>query len=428
MLGKINLSMTKFIALNVLALFTPLTYWPLSRWVAFPIYELCFGVLVCLFILELLQRKLTISKFKGQELTVIVFILIIMINGKTIGAWSTASPIMEMLTLFLILVTSTFSRRELETILIVLLTSGLCVSIIGLNTYQLSQTAGVYSTLINPNFLSGYLTLLLPICLSLWIHPKNSYKVFGIVTTSLLGLILVATFTRSGYLSVLAGMVGFALVKERKLLGVILAYIVIFGMIVNPAQGRFVSIGEVNNVLTYSNQIKNNQVPAKTSTLDSRLRLWSYGLREFSDTPLSGIGIGNYQNNLSKYIDTHPSERSFFTLGVEDIHNNYLKLLVETGIVGLLAFLAVLGAWLIPVAITLWRNRNTFGSLEFGTFFGTIAFLIHNLTNSLMFIVPTSYAFWICLAILAKLTLPTKSKEEIIVQGGRINDTSRFTQ
>jgi hypothetical protein len=45
-----------------------------------------------------------------------------------------------------------------------------------------------------------------------------------------------------------------------------------------------------------------------------------------------------------------------------------------------------------------------------------------------MFKVPTSYAFWICLAILAKLTLPTKSKEEIIVQGGRINDTSRFTQ
>jgi O-antigen ligase len=424
---KNKLNRAKFIVLIILAYFTPLTFWPIRSWFSFPIYDLSFGILGCLFLFGQWKRNLALLKFKPRDWALVLLTLVIVVNGLTKGEWASASSFLEMLILFAIVVFGEFSRTELETSVMVLVASGLSVSLIGLDEY-LTGSSRIISTLTNPNLLSGYLTLLLPISFSLWLHPKKRYKVFGIITTSLLGFTLVTTLTRSGYLCVLIGMAGFAVIKERKLLPIILVYSLVFGMLISPAQSRFSEIKDLGNISSYSTQIQDTKAPTTFSSLDSRLRLWSYASREFAKVPITGIGIGKFQPNLTQFIATHPASAQFFTFGVEDVHNSYLRLLVETGIFGLLGFLAILGLWLIPMGKSLWTKRHSYGSLEFGIFFGVIAFLIHNLTNSLLFRVPTSYAFWICLAILARFTIIEHNKEEIIVQGGRINDTSRFTQ
>ncbi|HZW83880.1 MAG TPA: O-antigen ligase family protein, partial [Candidatus Deferrimicrobium sp.] len=292
----------------------------------------------------------------------------------------------------------------------------------------LAGSLRITATFANPNLLSGYLTLLLPISFSFWLHPKKRYKVFGIITTSLLGFTLVTTLTRSGYLCVLIGMAGFALIKERKLLPIILVYILVFGMMISPAQTRFTEIKDLGNVSSYSSQIQDTKAPTTYSSVDSRLRLWSYASQEFAKVPITGIGIGKFQPNITQFVAAHPASAQFFTYGVEDVHNSYLRLLVETGAFGLLGLFAILGLWLIPMGKSLWKKRGVYGSLEFGIFFGVIAFLIHNLTNSLLFRVPTCYAFWICLAILARFTIIKDNREEISVHGGNINASKRFTQ
>ncbi|MCC7291260.1 MAG: O-antigen ligase family protein [Phycisphaerales bacterium] len=82
-----------------------------------------------------------------------------------------------------------------------------------------------------------------------------------------------------------------------------------------------------------------------TSTEFSRWAIWRNSLRVFTSSPLVGVGMGNASAAMGEQL--HGEAR--------DVHSNYLGALVETGVVGGLIFLGVLGlaglaVWRIPQA------------------------------------------------------------------------------
>jgi O-antigen ligase len=157
-----------------------------------------------------------------------------------------------------------------------------------------------------------------------------------------------------------------------------------------------------------------NVSSANFSTVE-RVAHWVAGLRMFQAHPLLGVGAGNYDAVYARYACTDWPD----SLG--HAHNYYINAAAETGILGLLAFLAL-------VAVTLalgWRAMHPHASaltaevaladdtwavaptraLALGLFAVVAALTIHNLTDDL-FVHGMELQLALCLACLLRLLGP----------------------
>ena len=75
-----------------------------------------------------------------------------------------------------------------------------------------------------------------------------------------------------------------------------------------------------------------------TDTVGLRYNLWRAGWRMWLDYPVQGIGIGNYNSNLWRYM----FDMAGPTRGSASSHNTFVQVLSETGIIGFIIFMAML--------------------------------------------------------------------------------------
>ena len=84
-----------------------------------------------------------------------------------------------------------------------------------------------------------------------------------------------------------------------------------------------------------------------------RTELWSVGWQLFKEEPLTGIGLNNFRAEAYRYV-RQPGQLEYVDLIAERpriVHNAYLQMLVEAGIIGFALFLAAImgclrAAWL----------------------------------------------------------------------------------
>jgi hypothetical protein len=88
----------------------------------------------------------------------------------------------------------------------------------------------------------------------------------------------------------------------------------------------------------------------------ARFPLYDLAWRVVSGHPIFGVGANNFARAMDAYLTV-----DFSTAWISTVHNKYLLVWAETGLVGLFAFLGILasGVWL---SWRLWRG----GSAEFG--------------------------------------------------------------
>ena len=141
----------------------------------------------------------------------------------------------------------------------------------------------------------------------------------------LLGYALVATslvatmyaFSRASYVAVLAGALVLGLLKDRKLLVILAVFLVTWQAIVPTAVTERVHMTSDSN----------GQLEASAQ---GRVGLWEEAERDFLSSPIFGAGYATYQLRLH-----------FGNL--RDTHNWYVKVLVETGLIGFVFALALIG-------------------------------------------------------------------------------------
>lgn len=131
------------------------------------------------------------------------------------------------------------------------------------------------------------------------------------------GTCLMYSLSRGGYLAILGGCLFVGLVKERKLLILLAVFAYSWSSLVpNAVQQRVqMTYDRTEGKLDHSAQV--------------RVDLWEEGLQLFQAHPVLGLGFDTYA--YTKHVH-----------GYQDSHNIYMKVLVETGIVGLLLFLLLL--------------------------------------------------------------------------------------
>jgi putative inorganic carbon (HCO3(-)) transporter len=149
-------------------------------------------------------------------------------------------------------------------------------------------------------------------------RKKVKLLCYGLAAFTLFGTMY--TFSRGAYLAVLFSAFVLAVVKDRKLLLVLGVFLVTWQTVVPVAVTQRINMTENSNgVLEASAQ--------------ERIDLWEQSKQMFFSSPIVGTGYATFQ--LGEHVDN-----------LRDTHNWYVKVLVETGIIGGLFALLVLGQML----------------------------------------------------------------------------------
>ncbi|MDD5031776.1 MAG: O-antigen ligase family protein [Patescibacteria group bacterium] len=203
------------------------------------------------------------------------------------------------------------------------------------------------SSLGNPLFLGSYLLIQtfinIKVLFSLWQEAGGRWtKVLYSAGLALTVYILILTKVRGVFLGFAVGIfllfIGALFIwrKQKKTktylsLAIILSVIILGGAVLFRNSDLVRDTG-VSRLVNYS---------IKGSTIQTRLTAWQGGLEAIRDNWLVGVGWENYYAVFNKYFDP-----IFYTLIFQETywdraHNNYLNIINELGVLGLLLYLAV---------------------------------------------------------------------------------------
>lgn len=202
------------------------------------------------------------------------------------------------------------------------------------------------------------------------------------------GYCLLFSYSREAYAGILVGLLFLGLLKQRW----ILAGLVVFFL----SWQSFVPVSVQERVLMTYDQ---NQQQLDESAQD-RVVLWDDAMDLFQQNPLFGGGFDTYewQHRVSKYKDTH---------------NYFLKVLVETGIAGLLLFLWIL-AKATRSGLNLYRDAQDPFLKSLGLGFSllmTCVFVVNFFGDRWQYVEVTGF-LWVLLACVVRAQMIVQQSQE----------------
>lgn len=177
----------------------------------------------------------------------------------------------------------------------------------------------VRGTFVHPNPLALYLTLLLVMGVALLPNLRSWYRWLMLAFVVLGGGVLVATYARGAWIALVAGILVAALLQRRWwVVGLLAVGLVLTAVAVPSVAQRFADVGRADRA---SGDASNS--------LSWRVQYWDRSLDLFPESPVIGVGLGMVAARLPEGVPPH---------------NDYIRVLVETGVVGEVAFIGLLVA------------------------------------------------------------------------------------
>ncbi len=194
------------------------------------------------------------------------------------------------------------------------------------------RATGLY---VCPNHLAGFLEVVALMALSIVCWSRQHFWVklavgYGAVVCAV-GILL--TGSRGGYVSTALGVVVFGVLSFRALRRA--HFHEIWAPIAVAVVIAAIMLGAA--LLFYSQHYSLQSRLGRVLTEDIRLRIWSLAIDQFRESPVVGTGAGTFRYLGRVY---RPSD---MVADPEYVHNDYLQLLAEFGVVGLALGLAFLG-------------------------------------------------------------------------------------
>jgi hypothetical protein len=174
---------------------------------------------------------------------------------------------------------------------------------------------------------------------------------YGLVVVTLFATMY--TFSRGGYLAVLFSVLVLGFLKDRKLLLVLGVFLLTWQTVVPAPVRERVSMTENSN----------GQLEASAQ---ERVDLWQNAEQSFLRSPIVGTGFATFQ--LGQHVDN-----------LKDTHNWYIKVMVETGIVGLVLAIYMLQQ-LLTTSYRLFRKATDplYQGLGLGLLLATCSCIVAN--------------------------------------------------
>jgi O-antigen ligase len=268
--------------------------------------------------------------------------------------------------------------------------------------YPLSQGGWIYGPYVNHNHYAGLMELLVPIPMVLALTRLADDKeriAAGIAAAVMVGTIFLSG-SRGGMLAVGAEIAALAviLLGERKrariVIGVAAFALVLAGMLTWLGGKELTA-----RVSSISTESRTEISGGMRSSIDRD------GLQMFLRKPVLGWGLGTFPT-------VYPQFRSFYTnFFVNEAHNDYLQLLVETGILGfatMIWFLIVLYRRALPKIGNWMTDLN--GAVTLACILGLSGILVHSLVDFNLQIPANAALFYVFCTIAAAPPLLQRSR------------------
>jgi putative inorganic carbon (hco3(-)) transporter len=217
----------------------------------------------------------------------------------------------------------------------------------------------VRGTFDHPNPFSIYLTMLIVMGVALVLKvQRRSIKLLLLSAIGISGTFLLLTYTRSAWIATLAGLLVVAFYQGKRLVPIMGFAVVLVVLLVPSVAERFSDLST-----------ETTQSGAAGNSLVWRFEYWKQAL-ELSENPIVGAGLRTVQ--ASTDVSKEP-------------HNDFIRVYVETGLIGLSAYL-----WfLVSLARSARRSiRNTRSPLEHAVAVGfagcLAAFLLLSLVSNVI--------------------------------------------
>ena len=241
----------------------------------------------------------------------------------------------------------------------------------------------ISSTMAHKNLLSSALFLTLPFCLYALLVFRAFWKVAGIVAMTLAILNILLLQTRSAWLGLLLSTVATAIV------------LCIFAKKLNISRGVFLKGSTAVAVVLIAAVLVFGYLYLKSNRLDSlvervqmigsqtyssnieRILMWKKSLEAAKDNLILGHGCGNWKIILPSYGLDNLAERSFKIVHFQRPHNDFIWVLFETGIPGLLFYVSLFAVTLFYIfkIITRGSDKND-KLLSMLMFFGIVGYIV----------------------------------------------------
>lgn len=249
----------------------------------------------------------------------------------------------------------------------------------------------IFGTFAHPNLLAYYLTAPLALLIFLILN-KEKYQLrnlFLYLTFLFSFVLLLLTYTRGAWVVFLLTILTLGVLRYKKfLLGFLLGLILIY-FLIPPLNTR------VNNLFQYN----------PYSSIQWRLNLWKDSLKYSQERIWFGYGLGT----AHKVILDKRGEK----FGSADPHNDYLKILIENGIWGLLSYLLLIFSLIFNLIWSYVKSPNHINRGLWLLLLGiSLSLYFMSFADNVLRNTALQWIFWILLgasfSLYQKSALPTK--------------------
>lgn len=237
----------------------------------------------------------------------------------------------------------------------------------------------IYATFENPNVLAEYLVMLIPITVAYIVYNKNFMKkaIFSIIFLVEL-LCIGLTYSRGGWLGLVISCSVFLVVTN---------YRFIFLMIPAALLGLYMMPSSILQRISTIGSLKD-------SSNFYRFNLWQKSVEIIKDFWMSGIGLG-----YKAFMDITPLYIK--NANPYHVHNTYLQMMIETGVLGLITFLLLIGS-LLKMAFEVFTSKcsKEIRIMIMALVCGIFGVMVHGMAEHVLFNPKIIYGFWFNIAII----------------------------
>ena len=272
------------------------------------------------------------------------------------------------------------------------------------NPFRNLALPGLAQLSTHPNQLAALISFFLPLLVSLAVGPRPGpsrrlWRVALALVALLVVAILILTQSRGGWIATAAGLFALAalwaavLPPSRARRGLRL----VVGLAVLAALAVAVWIGPTTLWEMWLNPPADTAV-GTLRTLGVRRAIWPWGATAVGDFLFTGVGLGAFRQVVFRLYPLLPWPD--YDLG--HAHNIFLQTALDTGLPGLVAYLAVL----FVAAAVGWRVARRdpgFRAVSLGLLAGLVALHVFGLADALVLGAKPAVVFWFALGLLAAM-------------------------
>jgi O-antigen ligase len=259
-------------------------------------------------------------------------------------------------------------------------TISLIYKALGIVTYD-DRLTSIYSS---PNYLAMYLSsgvfLNIYFLKESFLQNKFSKKTLFYLSTLLVIMFSIYfTYSYGAWLALITAfsITIFSTIKNKRGLVLSLIFFTIFTVVLFLAQ--FSSEKFYNITQNYSR-----------SSISSRLMIWESSKLMLKQSPIFGIGAGNFQN---KYLELQSHFPPYLEWGVPQPHNIFLAFWLQTGLIGLIGFCWIL-LYVFKIIFLLLKNKKSI-AIATPIFCFFLYIVLHGLVDTTYWKNDLSLIFWI---------------------------------